>query len=66
MAYTLDEIKEFCIAVDLQNVLDGDDSIGAFEKGKTPIQFTSEKDIRLFYYKINLKDLLTLLHNIMV
>jgi len=55
---TIQEIKEYCIQVDLQNVLDGDTSIGAYEKGKQPIQFTCEKDIRLFYYKISLIDLL--------
>ena len=55
---TIEEIKEYCIQVDLQNVLDGDTSIGAYGKGTEPIQFTCEKDIRLFYYRIGLMELL--------
>ena len=55
---TIKEIKEYCIQVDLENVLGGDTSIGAYKKGCEPIQFTCEKDIRLFYYKISLIDLL--------
>jgi hypothetical protein len=37
----IEDIKEYCIQVDLDNVLSGD-----------------EKDIRLFYYKIGLVELL--------
>ncbi len=55
---TIEEIKEYCIQVDLENVLSGDTSIGAYNKGCEPIQFTCEKDIRLFYYKISILELL--------
>jgi len=55
---TIEKIKEYCIQVDLENVLSGDKSIGAYGKNKDHITFTCEKDIRLFYYSINLKDLL--------
>ena len=54
----IEDIKEYCIQVDLENVLSGDDSIGAHAIGKPTITFTCEKDIRLFYYKIGLVDLL--------
>ena len=55
---TIEKIKEYCIQVDLQNVLSGDKSIGAYSKTQKTITFTCEKDIRLFYFNINLKDLL--------
>lgn len=55
---TIEEIREYCVQVDLGNVLNGDKSIGAYSKGRKPIVFTCEKDIRLFYYNISLKDLL--------
>lgn len=55
---TIEEIKEYCIQVDLRNVLNGDTSIGAHAKGSKSIQFTCEKDIRLFYYNISLIELL--------
>ena len=55
----IEEIKEYCIQIDLDNVLAGDDSIGAFVKRqKRTLTFTCEKDIRLFYYNISLVDLL--------
>ena len=55
---SIEDIKEYCIQVDLENVLDGDESIGAYAIGKPTITFTCEKDIRLFYYSISIKDLL--------
>ena len=54
----IEDIKEYCIQVDLENVLAGDDSIGAHAIGKPTLTFTCEKDIRLFYYSISIKDLL--------
>ena len=58
MAYTIEEIREYCITVDLDNVLDGDASVGAYGKGQKFIQFKDERDIRLFYLKISLSELL--------
>ncbi len=55
---TINKIKEYCIQIDLQNVLSGNESIGAYGKNQKTIAFTSEKDIRLFYFNISLKDLL--------
>ena len=55
---TIEKIREYCIEVDLENVLGGDESIGAYSKNQKPITFTCEKDIRLYYYNISLKDLL--------
>ena len=55
---TINKIKEYCINVDLENILNGDKSIGAYCKNQKTITFTCEKDIRLFYFNISLKDLL--------
>ena len=55
---TIEQIREECIELDLANVNSGDKSIGAYKKGRTPITFTCEKDIRLFYWNISVKQLL--------
>ena len=55
---TINKIKEYCIKIDLENVLNGDKSICAYGKNKETITLNSEKDIRLFYFNISLKDLL--------
>ncbi len=54
---TIKEIKEYCVQVDLQNVLAGDKSIQAYD-GDNHIPLTTEKEIRLFYMNANIKDLL--------
>ena len=56
---TIEEIKEYCINVDLQNVDAGDKSIGAYRGGKF-IRFRDRHDIELFYSNISLKDLLSI------
>jgi hypothetical protein len=58
MSLTIKDIKEYCIQVDLENVLNGDTSIGVYSGVETPITFTCEKDIRLFYANIGIKTLL--------
>ena len=55
---TIEEIKEYCISVDLQNVDAGDKSIGVHRGGKF-IRFRDRHDIELFYSNISLKDLLS-------
>ena len=59
MSLTIKDIKEYCIQYDLGNVLSGELSIGAYKKGEQEIIFTCEKDIRLFYFNISLKELLS-------
>ena len=54
---TIEEIKEDCIDIDLQNVDAGDKSIGTY-RGEEFIRFRDRHDIELFYSNISLKDLL--------
>lgn len=55
---TIEEIREYCINVDLQNVDSGDKSIGV-GRGAKFIRFRDRHDIELFYRNTSLKDLLS-------
>lgn len=54
---TIAEIKEECIDIDLANIR-FDNSIGVSLPNKDFLQFEDEKDIRIYYSNINLKQLL--------
>jgi hypothetical protein len=60
MSKTIDEIREYCIQLDLENVKSGDKSIGTYRKGTESIIFENEKEVRLFYWDISTLKLLTI------
>ena len=55
----IEEIKKFCINIDMQNIASGDETIGT-SVGDKFIQFRDLNDVELFYNSISLKELLTI------
>jgi hypothetical protein len=63
MSKSIEDIREYCIQVDLTNVKAGDKSIGTYRKGYESIIFENEREIRLFYWDISLLKLLSIYSN---
>lgn len=53
---TIEEIKEYCIEVDMANIV-ADQSL-VIKDGYKYQTLTNEKEVRLFYHSISLKELL--------
>tara|TARA_B110000858_G_scaffold181585_1_gene220165 strand:- start:340 stop:618 length:279 start_codon:yes stop_codon:yes gene_type:complete len=56
---TIQQIKDDCINIDIQNINADDDTIGTYINGKFT-QFRDLHDVELFYSNISLKELLTI------